>query len=353
MEIEQGMKQEKLNNLQIADLCREISLMIHAGVSLGDGLSLLAEESPAEVKPLLAELGTQVDSGTTLAKALSESGRFPLYVTAMVDMAETTGRLEETLVSLSDYYEDRERLDRQVRNTLMYPSILSLLMLAVILVLLTKVLPMFEAAYASLGTTLTGMAGGLLLLGQFLNSIMPVICAILGVAVVLVTAFAVSGTVRERAIGLWHRFRGDRGTARRINDSRFSQALALGLRSGLPVEQAVEQAAELLKEVPEAQKRSQQCVEQIRSGADLAETLRSCGMLPASACRLLALGMKGGNGDAAMEEIARRLAEEAQEELERKVARIEPAMVLTTALLVGVILLVVMLPLMDIMSVIG
>jgi predicted nucleic acid-binding Zn ribbon protein len=45
--------------------------------------------------------------------------------------------------------------------------------------------------------------------------------------------------------------------------------------------------------------------------------------------------------------------EEAQEELERKVSRIEPVMVLTTALLVGMILLVVMLPLMDIMSVIG
>ncbi|MBO5667246.1 MAG: type II secretion system F family protein [Firmicutes bacterium] len=347
------MKQEKLNNLQIADLCREISLMIHAGVGLGDGLSLLAEDSPSDTKKLLRDLASQVDGGMTLAAALTAVGRFPLYVTAMVEVAETTGHLEETLLSLSNYYEERDHMDRQVRNTLMYPSILSLLMMIIIVVLLTKVLPMFETAYASLGASLTGLAGGLLLLGQILNSILPLLCVLLGVAAVALMAFLSSGAVRDRALGVWYRFRGDRGVVRKIHDSRFAQALALGLRCGLPVEQAVEQAAELLKEVPAAWEKGQVCAEEVRSGADLAETLRKGQLLPASACRRLALGMKGGNGDAVMEEISRRLAEEAQEDLERKVGRIEPAMVLTTALLVGMILLVVMLPLMDIMSVIG
>ena len=347
------LKQEKPNNLQIADLCREISLMIHAGVSLGDGLSLLTEESPSDLKPLLDELVVQVDGGSTLAAALSSTGRFPLYVTGMVDVAETTGRLEETLASLATYYEERDRMERQLKHTLLYPSILSLLMLAVIVVLLTKVLPMFETAYASLGATLTGMAGGLLMLGQFLNSIMPAICVLLGIVVLFLLAFLFRKEARDGALGIWYRFRGDKGTARKINDSRFSQALALGLRSGLPVEEAVERASDLVKDVPAAWERSRKCAEAVREGADLAETLRKYEVLPASACRLLALGMKGGSGDAAMEEISRRLAEEAQEELERKVARIEPAMVLTTALLVGVILLVVMLPLMDIMAVIG
>ena len=347
------MKQVKLNNLQIADLCREVSLMIHAGVSLGDGLALLAEESPSGAKELLTELASLVDTGETLTEAMTSTGRFPLYVTAMTAAAEQTGHLEETLHALSVYYEERDRLDRQVKATLMYPSLLSMLMLMVIVVLLTKVLPMFETAYASLGTTLTGMAGGLLLLGKFLNSVMPVLCILLGLVVLFLMAFGTSAAVRDRVLALWNRSFGDRGTARKINDSRFAQALALGMRSGLPADLAVEQAAALLKDVPSAMQRTQACVEDVQCGMDLAESLRKCGLLPATACRLLALGLKGGNGDTVMEEISRRLAEEAQEELERKVSRIEPVMVLTTALLVGMILLVVMLPLMDIMSVIG
>ncbi|MBR6500552.1 MAG: type II secretion system F family protein, partial [Firmicutes bacterium] len=274
------MKQVKLNNLQIADLCREVSLMIHAGVSLGDGLALLAEESPSGAKELLTELASLVDTGETLTEAMTSTGRFPLYVTAMTAAAEQTGHLEETLHSLSVYYEERDRLDRQVRATLMYPSLLSMLMLMVIVVLLTKVLPMFETAYASLGTTLTGMAGGLLLLGKFLNSVMPVLCILLGLVVLFLMAFGTSAAVRDRVLALWNRSFGDRGTARKINDSRFAQALALGMRSGLPADLAVEQAAALLKDVPSAMQRTQACVEDVQCGMDLAESLRKCGLLP-------------------------------------------------------------------------
>ena len=68
---------------------------------------------------------------------------------------------------------------------------------------------------------------------------------------------------------------------------------------------------------------------------------------------MLALGLQGGSGDQVMEEIACRLMDEAEAALEQKVSRVEPAMVLTASLLVGVILLSVMLPLMNIMSSIG
>ena len=76
-------------------------------------------------------------------------------------------------------------------------------------------------------------------------------------------------------------------------------------------------------------------------------------MLPASACRLLMLGVQSGNGDAVMEDIARRLSEESNQALENKVAQVEPTLVLGTSMLVGIILLSVMLPLMNIMTAIG
>ena len=85
----------------------------------------------------------------------------------------------------------------------------------------------------------------------------------------------------------------------------------------------------------------------------LADALRDTGTLPAASCRLLALGLRSGSGDTVMEEIARRLSEEADEALERRVAQVEPALVLVTSLLVGAILLAVMLPLMHIMTAIG
>ena len=85
----------------------------------------------------------------------------------------------------------------------------------------------------------------------------------------------------------------------------------------------------------------------------MAQALKDCDLLPASACKMLELGLRSGIGDSVMDDIAQRLSEDADEALARRAGIVEPALVLVCTLLVGSILLSVMLPLMNIMSVIG
>lgn len=348
------MEHQLLSDLQTASLCRELSLLIHAGVRPGDGLTLLTqEEQDTSLRELLADMAGQTDQGLSLSAAFRNSGRFPVYVTGLLEAGERTGHTEEALRALSDYYEHRDRSNRQIRHALTYPVILLLLMLVVIVILLSRVLPVFDQVYASLGGRLTGVAGGLLLLGRWLDTAMPVLCVLLALVLILLAAFSLNDAFRTRVLALWRRRRGDRGILRKLNDAHFAQALSLGLRSGLPMEEAVDLGANLLEEVPAAAERCRQCREHLAQGASLADALRDTGTLPAASCRLLALGLRSGSGDTVMEEIARRLSEEADEALERRVAQVEPALVLVTSLLVGAILLAVMLPLMHIMTAIG
>jgi type IV pilus assembly protein PilC len=127
----------------------------------------------------------------------------------------------------------------------------------------------------------------------------------------------------------------------------------MGLGSGLPLETAVEQAGKLLEDVPEAAMRCDRCAELLRSGAELPVAMETSGFLLRAESRMLAVGLKQGNSDRIMENIADRLMEQAEEALENTVAKIEPAMVLLASALVGTILLAVMLPLMNIMAAIG
>ena len=127
----------------------------------------------------------------------------------------------------------------------------------------------------------------------------------------------------------------------------------MGLKSGLPMEEAVRLAGYLMQDVPAAAKRYKACEEALSGGEELTKALKQTEALPASACRMLELGVRGGSGDAVMEEIADRLSEEAAQALEHRTAQVEPVMVLGASLLVGIILLSVMLPLMNIMSAIG
>ena len=348
------MKLLELSNLEIADLCRELALLLHAGVRLDDGLYLLAEEEKdPDHRELMSRLAHSVEEGDFLSKAFEDAGCFPVYVTGLLQVGERVGRTEETLTALSRYYEEQEQMDRRVRSALTYPVILLLLMLVVIVVLLSQVLPVFNEVYASLGGQLTGVAGGLLVLGQILDRAMPLLCVVLAVVMVLFGAFSLHGGFRGKVMRAWRKRQGDKGVSRKLNDARFAQALSMGLSSGLPLEEAVDLAALLLQDVPTALERSGACRNLLEQGESLAHALGETGLLSSADCRLLTLGMRGGTGDQVMEAIARRMSEDAQLALESKVAKIEPTLVLMTSVLVGAILISVMLPLMNIMTAIG
>lgn len=346
-------KPEMLTDQQTALFCRGLSLQLHAGITLADGIYLLAEDEQGRVKEILRQMGAGLDRGAELTEVLEEAGCFPDYVCGMVKIGQQTGKLEQTLASLGNFYEQRSRTRRQIKNAVSYPSMVFVLMLVVVTVLLVKVLPVFDRVYASLGSRLTGVAAGLLYLGQLLEMAMPALLTVLALGVVFALAFWKIAAFRER-LGDWCRKTfGDWGIGRKFNNARFAQAVAMGLSSGLTLEKAMELAENLLKDIPEAAQRCRLCADALEKGAALPDAMKEAQLLPPAESRMLAVGLRGGSGDRVMEEIAQRLHAQAEEALEDAVSKIEPAMVLVASLLVGLILLSVMLPLTDIMSTIG
>ncbi len=340
-----------ISNAGISALTLELSLLLHAGIGVADALALLSEE--ADYKELLAGMPEKADDGASLSECLRESGRFPAYVCGLIEVGEHAGRTEEALSALSRYYERQTRLDRRIRSALLYPAVMLVLMLVVIGVLLVKVLPIFDEVYASLGGRLTGVAGGLLTLGRWLDKAMPVMWVLLALVVVFCGAFAAVPGFREKLLGAWRSKRGDKGLSRRMNTARVVQALAMGMSSGLQMEEALELSSSLMADVPPAQARCTECRERLEREEPLAQAMRESGMLPAASSRLLELGQRSGTADTAMEKIAADLSEESEAAIEDAVGRVEPALVLVCSLLVGLILLSVMLPLMHIMAAIG
>lgn len=338
---------KRVRQEEIAGMCLELSLLLHAGVGTGDGLTLLAEDGDE----VLRELAEQVDGGVPLSTALAESGVFPRYVSGLVRAGERTGRTEQALSGLSRYYEERVRLGRRIREALVYPAVLLALMLAVIGVLLVKVLPIFEEVYATLGSGLSGAAGGLLELGRWLGQWLPVLWGVLAVLAILIVCCALCRPLRSWIQEVWRRSLGDRGVWRKLNNARVAQALAMGLAGGLPPEEALELCAGLAE--GGARARCEECRRELAQGAGLGQALEDSGVLSPGRRRLLELGERSGSGDAVMEKIARDVLEEGESALAALVGRVEPGLVVVCSVLVGVILLSVMLPLMNIMAAIG
>lgn len=345
------MKNRKVTNEEISSLCLRLGSLFHAGIGTGDAFALMAEDETApHWKARLAAMARSADEGVPLSRVLRESGLFPNYVSALTEVGERAGRLEEALGSLAAFYENRARLYRRIREALLYPAVLLGVMLAVIVVLLVWVLPIFDDVYAQLGGGLTGIAGALLCFGEALGAALPWIVGVLALIGAAAAVIAAVPTLRARV--LTELGKGEKGIRGKLARARFAQVMAMAVGSGMELEEALELAASL-SDSEKMKRSSAECAEAIRSGATLSEAVGGAGLLPPAECRLLDAAAKSGTTDTMMEKIAGRLLEESENALEDLTGRVEPALVLVTTLMVGLILLSVMLPLMNIMAAIG
>ena len=192
------------SNETLARLFRALALLLHAGISLSDSVYLVKEDEDGTEAAALQAIGEAMDCGATLSRAMEESGFFPHHAISMVEVGETTGHLESSLVSLADYYDEEAAMNREVRSALLYPCILFAMILAVIGVLVVKVLPVFDSVYASLGGNLTGIAAGLLSLGNTLRAVMPVILVVSHAAYYTTSIYAITNPYPKAICRLPH-----------------------------------------------------------------------------------------------------------------------------------------------------
>ncbi len=340
-----------LENDELGSFCAALGHLVEAGIAMGDALTVLSsDENDKNKKAAFEEMAKGADLGMPLSELLRASGLFPSYAITLVEVGERVGKLDLTLSSLAHYYNGRARMSRRIKASITYPSVLFCILLAVVIVLLVWVLPVFNDVYAQLGTTLTGVAAFLLSVGEVLRYILPVFA----VMIALVLAIIAIPQVRAAALGLWKKIAGDKGAFRKINSARFMGALSLGLGSGMTEDEALALASRISEsEASGFVKRCKECERLTADGSSLADALTAADLMSRRDRRLYDSGVRSGKGSEVLGVIADDMLEEGEEALEAEVAKIEPAMVAVACVVIGAVLLSVMLPLMNIMNNIG
>ena len=179
------MKRLRVPAQYLPIFCRELHQLVRTGIPLAEGLTMLREdETDPDTRSWLEALCRSTEEGLPLASALRETGAFPAYMTDMVSLAEETGRLEDVLLSLQRHYDRQLRMAADIRGAVAVPVTLFAVMVAVVILLVTQVLPVFDRVFAQLGVRMGAVATGMMNAGAVLAK------AGTGIAVVLVAAAA-------------------------------------------------------------------------------------------------------------------------------------------------------------------
>nr|MDD6336719.1 type II secretion system F family protein [bacterium] len=324
----------------------ELGLLIDAGIPAGEGVGILAQGGgDSGLAGMLEAMHRQLEEGQPLSGAMRQAGRFPEYAVSMVALGEETGNLDVVLKGLSQHYEQQEQIAKAVKNAVMYPAVLLVMMAVVVVLILTRVLPIFNDVFSQMGATMSPMATVLLNLGNFLRGHGVAILSILAGVAALLIALGFVPRVRRAVSDAFASTR----LGQRIARSRFASTLSMTLYAGLDSDRALDMAAGLTRGSA-IHKKIALCKSEMAGGASLAQAIEKAGIFSPVYARMLSIGFKAGSGDAVMADIARRSTQEMEEGIDRALSRIEPAMVIVLAVVVGLILLSVMLPLMGIMS---
>lgn len=314
---------------------------------------LREDETDPDTRSWLEALCRSTEEGLPLASALRETGAFPAYMTDMVSLAEETGRLEDVLLSLQRHYDRQLRMAADIRGAVAVPVTLFAVMVAVVILLVTQVLPVFDRVFAQLGVRMGAVATGMMNAGAVLAK------AGTGIAVVLVAAAAAALVValvpalREKFAAGFRRSFGGRGILGQMAAARFASSMSMAVASGLSMEESVALSAKLCGGAKEIDEKTERCRKEIEEGGSPADALADSGLFSGRDCRLLKLAEQTGSLPDTLEDLAQRQEEESLRRIDRTVGAIEPAIVVITSALAGVILLSVMLPLMGLLSTIG
>ena len=342
-----------LSQREISAFCAQMAMILKSGISVSEGISIMFEDTqdPAG-KEILEFIYSHVDKGSTLHRAIEASGRFPDYVVNMVEIGETTGKLENVMDSLCAYYEREEAISKSIRHAVMYPIIMIAMMLTVIVVLVVRIMPIFNEVFQSLGSQLTGFALNVMRFGETLSHYSMFIVGIVALVTIVLLIMSATPGGRQKMDRFRSGFFATRNLYAKIASGRFASAMALTLSSGLDTDQSLEMVHRLLKS-SSIREKVEDCQQYLKNGLTFSEAVVKAGIFSGLYARMVTVAFKTGSMDTVMAKIAERYEEETDTQISNVMSILEPSLVAVLSVIVGMILLSVMLPLMSIMTSIG
>ena len=338
-------KTHQIAPLQLASFCEQLSMIVASGLPVSEGISLLLDDAADEkTKEILAAILHSTEAGSTFHEAIRETMIFPDYVSDMIELGELSGRLDEVLSSLARYYEREASIRENVRDAVTYPLIMTGMLFCILLILVLKVLPVFEQIYLGLGTELTGFAAVFLKISSMLTSHLPVFAAVLALLFTAVVLFIRFGLLRHML--QTKEFASD------LAASRLANCIAMSLGSGLDTDQGL-LLAEKIVDNPRMAARIKQCRDLSTSGKEFADAVLTSQVFGKSSHSLITIGFRTGTLDEVMKKLSLEYEEKANRQIDRFIAALEPALVIVLSVWIGLILVSFLLPLISIMTTIG
>ena len=350
----EGLMKKKVTTLDITIFTRQLATMMKAGVPLVQSFEIVAEglDNPSMREVVLGIKG-EVEGGNTFAGALK---KYPQYFDnlfcSLVESGEQSGALETMLDRVAIYKEKSELLKQKIKKAMKYPIAVICVAIIVTIILMVKVVPVFQDLFSSFGADLPAFTQMVVNMSNWMQKYWFVLIIVIGIAI---TAFMETKKRSKKFRDALDRMAlklpifGD--LVYKAIIARYSRTLATTFAAGVPLIDALESTAGATNNVV-YETAVLKVRDDVATGQQLQFAMRMTNLFPSMAIQMVAIGEESGSLDAMLDKVATHFENEVDNAVDGLTSMMEPLIMAVLGVLVGGLVIAMYLPIFQMGSVI-
>lgn len=340
-----ALRRSQWNEQHCYEIMRQLATLLQAGLTLAESLQLLSQQHPVrQWQALLQCLSGDLGKGCAFSDALKKwPDVFPPLYVSMIRTGELTGKLDECCRQLAIQQKMQQQLKAKVKKALRYPAIILTLAVAVVLAMVTLVLPEFAAIYKTFNTPLPALTQAVMAMAAFIRqwSVVFIIIVLLPVVWVM--------SMRRNPRWQHHRQRillvcpviGALVRGQKL--SHIFTVLSLTQQAGITFLDGLASTEETL-ECPFWRNVLRKAREKIAHGAPIWSSLNDANVFSPLCIQLVRTGEVSGALDSMLDNLARHHSEQTFQQADNLAALLEPLLLVVTGVIIGTLVVAMYLP---------
>lgn len=331
-------------------LLTQLSTYIKSGIPLADSIKILEDQTKSKKKKdLFKRISYELNTGANFSEALARQGNvFPKLLINMLKASELTGNLTESLDDMAAYYKTADSNRKQIISALTYPSVVLVVSMIVLTFLLLFVVPQFVNIFNQLGAKLPGITKFLINVSIFVkNNIIKLVLALAAIIIIQIVMYKNIKQFRYVIQYIAMHIPVIKDVLIYNEVVMFTKTFSSLIKHDVFITDSIEMLGkitnnEIYKDI------IKEAVTNLSTGAGLSRAFENKWAFPRIAYEMLVTGEKTGRLGPMMENVAIYYEEEQKNLVQRLKSLIEPVMIIVLAVIVGVILMAIFIPMFSI-----
>ncbi len=329
-------------------MTRQLATMLSAGTPLEEALTALSSQNDnIIIKDTMTRLKVAVSEGKKLSEAMAaDKNSFPPLYRAMVRAGEASGDLGAIMERIADYSEKSEEIKNKVSTAMVYPIVLSIVATSVLIILMTFVVPKVVSQFENIGAELPTLTRAVIWVSEFLVQY--------GLGLLILCVMAIMSyfyAMRKQDVRLKvHRAQLKVPVIGRlilsVSSARFSRTMGTLLDGGSPVLESIRAAKEIVRNevIRDA---IDKIYTDVLEGQSLSKAMKKTEIFPSMLVYMCSMGERSGRLSYLLLKVADYLESEFDSFTQKFMSLLEPAIIVIMGVMVGLIVLSIMLPIMQ------